>query len=104
MAFKVVWMPSAVGDLRDIVRYVAASDPSAAERLGQGILDHADLLGEFPSVGPTFPRGSTGPDREIVFGNYRIFYRVFNESKSVEIFAVWHGARGEPPSYSQTPH
>ncbi|HXJ92674.1 MAG TPA: type II toxin-antitoxin system RelE/ParE family toxin [Terriglobia bacterium] len=34
--------------------------------------------------------------REIVVRPYRIFYDVSEESKSVEILHVWHGARDEP--------
>jgi hypothetical protein len=32
----------------------------------------------------------------IVFQSYRIFYDVSEESLSVEILHVWHGARDEP--------
>ena len=32
----------------------------------------------------------------IVFRSYRIFYDVSEESLSVEILHVWHGARDEP--------
>ena len=48
------------------------------------------------SVGPTYPRGSRGSLREIVFRSYRIFYDVAESSRSVEILHVWHGAREEP--------
>ena len=42
------------------------------------------------------PRGARGTLREIVFRSYRIFYDVSEESLSVEILHVWHGARDEP--------
>lgn len=64
--------------------------------MGRGILDHVRILATFPFIGPPYPRGSRGPLREIVFRNYRIFYDVSNESRSVEILHVWHGARDEP--------
>lgn len=54
------------------------------------------FLATFPFIGPPYPRGSRGPLREIVFRNYRIFYDVSEESRSVEILHVWHGARDEP--------
>jgi plasmid stabilization system protein ParE len=39
---------------------------------------------------------SLGPQHEIVFRSYRIFYDVSEESHSVEILHVWHGKRDEP--------
>ncbi len=54
------------------------------------------ILASFPFIGPTYPRGARGTLREIVFRSYRIFYDVSEESLSVEILHVWHGARDEP--------
>ena len=64
--------------------------------MGRGILDHVRILASFPFIGPTYPRGSRGCLREIVFRSYRIFYDVSEAPCSVEIFHVWHGAREEP--------
>jgi plasmid stabilization system protein ParE len=74
----------------------APARPQAAGRVGRGILDHVRILASFPFIGPTYPRGATGTLREIVFRSYRIFYDVSEESLSVEILHVWHGARDEP--------
>lgn len=96
MAFKLIWSEAALADLHDICTYIAKHDAPAAQRMGRGILDHVRILATFPLIGPPYPRGSRGPLREIVFRNYRIFYDVFEESSSVEILHVWHGARDEP--------
>ena len=96
MAFKVIWSDAAIADLHDICSYVAERDQQAAHRLGRSILDHARILNSFPFIGPAYPRGSRGPLREIVFRSYRIFYDVSEQSQSVEILHVWHGAREEP--------
>jgi toxin ParE1/3/4 len=76
MDFKVIWSDAAITDLRDICTYIARNDPQAAERIGCGILDHVRILTSFPFIGPTYPRGTRGPLREIVFRPYRIFYDV----------------------------
>ena len=34
--------------------------------------------------------------REIVYGNYRIFYEITQKTNMVHVLRVWHGARGEP--------
>jgi len=96
MDFKIIWSDAAIADLQGVWSYVAQHDPQAADRIGRGILDHVRVLASFPFIGPTYPRGARGTLREIVFRSYRIFYDVSEESLSVEILHVWHGARDEP--------
>ena len=96
MDFKIIWSDAAIADLQGICSYVAQHDPQAAGRIGRGMLDHVRILATFPFIGPTYPRGARGTLREIVFRSYRIFYDVSEESRSVEILHVWHGARDEP--------
>lgn len=96
MEFKVIWTAAAIADLRDICAWIAQDDPGAALRVGRGILEHVRILATFPLIGPTYPRGAKGPLREIVRRPYRIFYDVSEESHSVQILHVWHGARREP--------
>jgi plasmid stabilization system protein ParE len=96
MDFKVIWSDEATEDLRDICSYIAREDPDAALRIGNGILDHVQILARFPFIGPTYPRGARGPLREIVFRSYRIFYDVSEGSQRVDILHVWHGSRDEP--------
>lgn len=96
MDFKVIWSEAAIGDLRDLCSYIARDNPEAARRMGRGILDHVRILTSFPLIGPSYPRGSRGPLREIVFRSYRIFYDVSESSRSVEILHIRHGAREEP--------
>jgi plasmid stabilization system protein ParE len=94
--FKVIWSEAAIADLRNLCSYIARSDLKAAHRMGRGILDHVGILGSFPFIGPTYPRGARGALGEIVFRSYRIFYEVSETSRTVEILHVWHGARDEP--------
>jgi toxin ParE1/3/4 len=96
MDYKVIWSDSSIEDLRDICNYIAEDEPAAAHRMGQDILDHVQILGSFPFIGPRYPRGSRGSLREIVVRSYRIFYDVSETSQSVEILHVRHGARDEP--------
>ena len=97
MDFQVFWTDPALADLHEIVAYISRDDPEAAQRVGDDIIDHVETLRTFPFIGPVFPRGSWGSKhREIVCGNYRIFYRVSEPSRVVQILTVWHGARGTP--------
>jgi plasmid stabilization system protein ParE len=76
MDFKVIWSDQAIEDLRELCAYISRHDSEAALRMGNGILDHVQLLAQFPFIGPPYPRGTQGPLREIVFRSYRIFYDV----------------------------
>jgi len=96
MDFKIIWSDAAIADFQDIWAYIAQRDPEAAVRLGRGLLKHVRVLADFPCIGPAYPRGSKGTLREIVFRPYRIFYDVSEETRTVEILHVWHGARDEP--------
>ena len=96
MEFKIIWAEPALTDLESIREYIAQADVQAAERVGLDIIRHVEILATFPFIGPTYPRGSKGPTREIVSGNYRIFYRVAEADKTVNILTIRHGAREEP--------
>ncbi len=96
MDFKVIWSTQAIEDLRELCSYLARHDPQAALRMGNGVLDHAQILAQFPFIGPAYPRGTGGPLREIVFRSYRIFYDVSEGSHRVDILHIQHGARAEP--------
>lgn len=94
MDFKIVWTDPALDDLQKIVSYIARDNPEASRDIGEEILRHVELLGSFPWIGPPYPRGSSGSTREIVCGKYRIFYRIKESPKQVEVLTIWHGARG----------
>ena len=96
MAFQVIWSDAAIADLQGICAFIAQDNPDAALRVGHRILEHTRILVEFPMIGPSYPRGSGGPLREIVCRPYRIFYDVAEIVRRVEILHVWHGARREP--------
>src|SRR5712691_5571217 len=96
MDFKIIWSDSAVADLEDVCFYIAQDDPESARQVARGILAHVDILATFPFIGPTYPRGSRGTLRLIVFRSYRIFYDVNEDRESVEILHIWYGSQDEP--------
>ncbi len=96
MDFKVIWTETALADLEAIVTYIAQTDPSAAERLGNTIIDHVNVLRTFPRIGPRYSKAGHGRVREILCGKYRVFYQIDDQLKSVNILKICHGARDEP--------
>ncbi|MGP0065516.1 MAG: type II toxin-antitoxin system RelE/ParE family toxin [Isosphaeraceae bacterium] len=83
-------------DLETIVTHIAQTDLRAAEKLGNAILDHIEVLRTFPRIGPRYAKARRGQIRQILSGKYRIMYRVDEQLKSVEILTILHGAREEP--------
>ena len=55
MAYKVVFAPTAIARLEDIVRYIAADDPATASTFAMHLLDRAELLSEFPELRNALP-------------------------------------------------
>ena len=96
MDFTIIWSDAAIRDLEEIWACIAQHSPQAAARIGREILAHVRVLANFPYIGPAYPRGSRGTLREIVVRPYRVFYDVSEDSESVEILHIWHGARDEP--------
>jgi plasmid stabilization system protein ParE len=54
MDCKVIWTDPAIEDLGEIVRYIAADDPSSARRVGNDIIRTVELLQSFPLLGPPY--------------------------------------------------
>lgn len=51
MGYKVIFAAQAERDLADIVGFLAAKSPAAAEKLGLALVDSAIALGELPRRG-----------------------------------------------------
>lgn len=96
MEFKIVWTDRALDELRGVCSYISNDNPAAAERVGDDILRHVEILRDFPLIGPPFPRGGSGRVREILCKGYRIFYRVSEGQRRVEVLTIWHSAREAP--------
>ncbi|HLF98145.1 MAG TPA: type II toxin-antitoxin system RelE/ParE family toxin [Methylococcaceae bacterium] len=93
---KIVWTEPARQDLREIVLYIAQDNPYAARNLQAEIRARVALLQDNPSLGRP---GRIDGTRDLVMGNnpYVLPYRMRQES--IEILAVYHGARKWPESF-----
>jgi len=96
MAGKIIWSLQARDDLRDIVSYIAADNPSAAQSFGILLMSKMDVLTNFPKLGRVVPEEGDENIREIIVRPYRIVYQVLTHRNAVAIVRIWHGARGEP--------
>ena len=97
MDFKVVFTEFFVADLQAIVTSIASHDSAAAQRLGIAVIHHAETLKFFPE---RHPRVRTRPNvrRFIVAKHFKVFYRISNTDRIVQILRFWDGRRGDDPS------
>lgn len=83
---KIVWSPLAVERIEEISDYIAEDDPAAAGRWVDSILEKIERLQHAPELGRIVPEVGAANIRELVFGNYRIIYRL--RSSYVELLTV----------------
>lgn len=80
-------------DLTEIVTYIAAERPSAAEALANKIEKNLSLLAKHPHLGriPKEEELTRLGYRYLVVQNYLIFYTI--EQQTVYVHRILHGAR-----------
>jgi toxin ParE1/3/4 len=94
--YKVILSPRSLDDLHEIVSFIAADKPEAAERFGHQLIDEAEAIGPHPYAGRVVPEIRDPAIRERTFRAYRIIYRVDELKKLVIVSRFWHAARGKP--------
>ncbi len=86
---KIIWSPLAIDKTSEIAEYIAKDKPTAAEEWVDKIFQKVDILKSSPEIGKVVPEIRRKDIRELIFGNYRIIYRV--EKASISILTVRHG-------------
>jgi len=86
---KIIWSPLAVERTSEIAGYITIDNPSAAKSWVEKVFEKVDLLKLSPEMGREVPEISRKEIREIIFGNYRIIYRI--EKTKLSILTVRHG-------------
>ena len=88
---RINWTDQALVDLDEICEFIARDAPRYAQLFADRLFESVERLKEFPNSGRVVPEMGIENIREIIFGNYRIIYRVkFDE---VEILTVFHASR-----------
>ncbi len=87
---RLIVSPAALADLREIWEFIAADDPSAADRVLDEMVGRLDLLLASPFMGRQ--RRELAPElRSFPSGRYVIFYVA--EGEEVRVARVLHGSR-----------
>jgi addiction module RelE/StbE family toxin len=101
MDFKVVFCDTFLKDLEHIVKSIALQNTAAARQLGERIIQASERLSFLPERHPLVKQ-RPGVRRLIVRKYFKIFYRVRQEGKVVEILRCWDGRQRSDPSFGAT--
>ena len=88
---KIIWTKSAVLNLESIKNYIAQDSQYYAVELTEKIFGAVEKLGVFPRLGREVPEIKKENIREIIYGNYRILYKIGTDI--LYIIAIIHAAR-----------
>ncbi len=86
---RIVWSPLGVQRLREATEYIARDKQGAAKRWVGGAFEAVGRLAELPQSGRVVPELGRPDIREVIYGKYRIIYRVSPEA--VLVLTVRHG-------------
>lgn len=88
---KVIWSPSAIEDVNSIAEFISRDSVDQAALFVARLIEATDRLQEYPRSGRVIPEIGNQSCREIIYGSYRIMYRLENDD--VWITGIVHGAR-----------
>lgn len=97
---EIVWTNQALRKLNKFVDYIARDNLITAEKWALKLIERTDQLMEQPESGRIVPEYNEPNLRELIFGNYRVIYRIRKEYSTIYIQTVWH-VRQEPPKTSK---
>ncbi len=86
---KIIWSPLAIDRASEIAEYIAQDKPSAAEKWINTVFSKVEQLNSSPEIGRVVPEIRNGQFRELIYGNYRIIYRI--EKTQISILTIRHG-------------
>jgi toxin ParE1/3/4 len=86
---KIIWSPLAIDRASEIAEYIAQDKPSAAEKWTDTVFSKVEQIKSSPEIGRVVPEIRNDQFRELIYGNYRIIYRI--EKTQISILTIGHG-------------
>lgn len=97
---KIIWSPLAIERINEIADYIAEESPEASIKWIDDVFSKVERLEAFPLSGRPVPEIDRSDIREILFGNYRIIYRILKNE--VDILTVRHSKQKLPKKEIQS--
>lgn len=89
---EIIWAKKARSDLKTIHHYISLDSQFYADRFILKLLSVIDVLEHFPRSGRIVPEKNDPLIRELIEGNYRIFYKL-HKPGIVYILRIHNAAR-----------
>ena len=88
---KIIWTNKSIKDLRLINDYISIDSKLYATRFINRLVNRVDQLIKFSESGRVVPEKEDPTIRELIEGNYRIFYKL--QRRNVIILRIHHSAK-----------
>ena len=89
---KLIWTDQAINDLGSIGDYISENSEKYAKLTVKKLYERTEILRTFPHAGRVVPEKNEENLRELIEGNYRIFYEIATD-EIIHILGVYHSAR-----------
>ncbi|MCH7990163.1 MAG: type II toxin-antitoxin system RelE/ParE family toxin [Planctomycetes bacterium] len=96
---RLIWSPRSVQDLNDICDYISRDSEFYAKVVSKEIVTEVERIPDHPLAGSIVPEYDKDTIRERFLYNYRIIYRV--QEETIEIVTICHGARLLPDGFAK---
>jgi toxin ParE1/3/4 len=87
------WTQKASNNLQAVFDYISKDSKLYAARYVKALIHATKKLENMPRCGRIVPELDDSRFREVIYGNYRIVYRIVGAHDDIEVLAVIHGAR-----------
>ena len=94
MDYRLLYTQRALSDLAEIIGHIAEDDDEAATRFGKSLLDHVELLTDFPRMGVTIRKRSRV--RKLAHSPILVYYQIREDKRVVDVLHFRHGSRMAP--------
>jgi len=91
MVKRLIWSPDALQSIDKIAEYIAIDSVFYAKVFVRKIFSFGEQIALFPKSGRIVPEYEKENLREIIYGNYRIVYRI--DSEAINILTVSNSAQ-----------
>jgi toxin ParE1/3/4 len=89
--YRVVYTKRALADLAEIIGYIADDSADAASAFGEALIDHIELLAQFPQIGDLI--GQRSKVRRLLHSPVIVYYRADARRHKVEVLHIRHASR-----------
>jgi toxin ParE1/3/4 len=76
---EVNWTDLAIENITDIANYISIDSVTYAELFVRKLFEKVTILESFPESGRVVPEFESNNLRELIFGNYKVVYKIIGE-------------------------